>query len=64
MLEVVILGSDPEDNLKVTYTGGFQRPIAMDHLLLSQDNGIILFSDSERHVISKMHMNGTGINMQ
>ena len=60
MLEVVILGSQPSEHLKVTFTGGFEQPIAMDYLLLSQDDGIIVFSDSQRNVISKMNMNGTG----
>ena len=57
---MVLLEGGTDENIVVTIKGEFEKPIAIDHFLLSNDDGLIFFTDSDRHVISSINMNGTG----
>ena len=57
---MVLLEGGTDENIVVTIEGGFEEPIAVDHFLLSNDDGLIFFTDIDRHVISSIYMNGTG----
>lgn len=49
------------DRTVVTLSGDFHSPIAIDHVLWSEEDGSLFFSDSGRGVISTMKMDGTGV---
>ena len=45
----------------VTLSGDFHSPIAIDHVLWSEEDRSLFFSDTGRGVISTMKMDGTGM---
>lgn len=51
---------DPGNDPLITLPGGYDRPLAMDHFMLSEDSGLLFFTDYTRQVISSMYLNGSG----
>lgn len=58
---VILQGSDA-DMVPIisTVSGRFANPIAVDHLMRSEDEVTIFFTDTQRKVISSMNIDGTG----